>query len=97
MSISEIFHDVLPYPVYEFVGGPCHGERRAVPLYEDWQGRSVPPRVFHVRELPPIRPRPVFETMPVDERVVVHTYIFRPTKRCNVGFYAYDAAQGTPA
>lgn len=86
----KAMRDWLPYPVYEFRGGPVDGEYRTVRLYETHRGMAPPP-YYRVSgdttyRLPPPAPGAV------SARTVytVHDYKFIPTTNFNEGYYEYQ-------
>lgn len=88
MSLLDTFKDWLPYPVYDFRGGPGDPVRRAVTLIETSRGMGPPP-YWRVAPRPPIDFSLPIEPMQNEQVVPVWTYQFVPLGRWNEGYYRY--------
>lgn len=90
-DIAASLDAFLPYPVYEFKGGPIDGQQVKVDLIDLGDLGYAAPDLWNVRaELPSLLPQPNLPgSIPVNSRVLVATYRFVRTRGRNIGFYEY--------
>jgi hypothetical protein len=88
VTTIDSFRAWLPWPVYDFIGGPEDGKKLAVRLVETERGMIAPP-VWEVSSFPGVEFNVPMPKEVMDWYVTVSRYRFIPNRSANDGHYEW--------